>query len=157
MKPNRRKPTPVYFSSLSDEWSTPQDFFQRLDREFGFELDVAARASNAKCPKFFTLAEDGLRQHWQGVTWCNPPYTRRQIGNWLKKAYESAAAGATVVCLIPSRTDSKFWHDYVMRASEIRFVRGRLKFSGAKTGAPFPNAVVVFRPPLPATPRLSVA
>jgi len=158
MKPERQKRIPAYFSSLSDEWITPQEFFQRLDRKFGFDLDVAARPSNAKCPRFFTLQEDGLRQDWTGsVAWCNPPYSRRQIGNWLKKAYESAAAGATVVCLIPSRTDVKFWHDYVMRASEIRFVRGRLKFSGAKTGAPFPSALVIFRMPLPATPRLSVA
>lgn len=147
---------PAHHSSLSDEWITPQEFFARLDAEFGFELDVAARPTNAKTRRFFSLQENGLAQEWRGVVWCNPPYTRRQIGLWVRKAYESALAGATVACLIPARTRIRYWHEYVMRAAEVRFVRGRLRFSDSKSAAPFPSAVVVSCPPQPSfsgTPR----
>lgn len=128
------------------EYETPQDFFDPLDGEFSFDLDVCATAENAKCSRFFTKEQDGLAQTWTGSCWMNPPYGR-QIGKWLKKAYESAQAGATVVCLIPSRTETRYWHDYCMKG-EIRFVRGRLKFGGLKINAPFPSAVVIFRPPV---------
>lgn len=139
----------VHFSSLTDCWATPQAFFDELNREFNFTLDVCALPENAKCSRYFTPEQDGLKQDWTGVCWMNPPYGRT-IGTWIKKAYESASAGATVVCLIPARTDTKWWHGYVVKASSIRFVRGRLKFGAATTSAPFPSAVVIFRvrPPL---------
>jgi phage N-6-adenine-methyltransferase len=134
----------VHFSSKTDEWATPQDVFDRLDAEFGFELDVCATPENAKCPRYYTKRENGLLQKWEGVCWMNPPYGR-EIGQWVKKAYTSALEGATVVCLLPARTDTGWWHDYCMKG-EIRFVRGRLKFGDSKTNAPFPSAVVIFRP-----------
>ncbi|HET8689681.1 MAG TPA: DNA N-6-adenine-methyltransferase [Methanosarcina sp.] len=124
-------------------WSTPQDFFDKLNAEFGFDLDVCATPDNAKCACYFTEAENGLAQEWSGMVWMNPPYGR-EIGKWMRKAYESAQAGATVVCLVPARTDTAWWHDYAIRG-EIRFIRGRLKFGGSKNSAPFPSAVVVFK------------
>lgn len=141
----------VHFSSKTDEWPTPQDFFDKLDAEFHFELDVCATPENAKCDRYFTKHENGLLQKWTGVCWMNPPYGR-EIGQWVKKAYESALDGATVVCLLPSRTDTSWWHDYCMKG-EVRFVRGRLKFGNASQNAPFPSAVVVFRPGVPETNR----
>ena len=141
----------VHFSSKTDEWSTPQDFFDRLNEEFHFTLDVCATPENAKCPRYYTKRENGLLQKWEGVCWMNPPYGR-VIGQWVKKAYESSLDGATVVCLLPARTDTSWWHDYCMKG-EIRFVRGRLKFGGARGNAPFPSAVVIFRPGVPETSR----
>lgn len=140
-RPDRLRPL---FSSATDLWETPLDLFQELDAEFGFTLDVCAVPANAKCRKFFSPAEDSLKQRWTGMCWMNPPYGRT-IGTWVKKAWESAHDGATVVCLLPARTDTKWWHDYVARASEIRYIRGRLRFGTANSGAPFPSAVVVFR------------
>lgn len=133
----------VHFSSKTDLWATPQDKFDELNAEFGFEIDVCANTENAKCSTYFTAEMDGLAQDWRGKCWMNPPYGRA-IGDWIKKAYESAMNGATVVCLIPARTDTRWWHEYCMKG-EIRFIKGRLKFGGAKTNAPFPSAVVVFR------------
>jgi len=141
----------VHFSSETDMWETPQDFFDRLNEEFGFTLDVCATPENAKCPRYFTKRENGLFQKWSGVCWMNPPYGR-EIGQWVKKAYESALGGATVVCLVPSRTDTAWWHDYCMKG-EVRFVRGRLKFGGVTDNAPFPSAVVIFRPGVPESDR----
>lgn len=135
----------VHFSSKSNEWDTPRGFFALLDAEFGFTLDACATAENTCCERYFDMATDGLLQRWDGVVWMNPPYGM-EIGRWLLKAFTEAQQGATVVCLIPARTDTSYWHRYVMRSSEIRFVRGRLRFSGAKLNAPFPCAVVVFRP-----------
>ena len=138
-------------SSNTDMWETPQDFFDELNREFKFDTDVCATKENAKCPIYFTSEEDGLRQEWKGVCWMNPPYGR-QIGKWVKKAYESALGGATVVCLVPARTDTKWFQDYclkVLRSNGIRFIKGRLYFIDANslTGrAPFPSAVVIFSP-----------
>ena len=126
-----------------NDWETPQDFFEKLDQEFHFETDVCALPENAKCEKFYTPDEDGLAQKWIGVCWMNPPYGRGII-DWVEKAYISAKAGATVVCLLPSRTDTKWWHDYCLKG-EIRFVRGRLKFNKSKDSAPFANSVVIFR------------
>jgi phage N-6-adenine-methyltransferase len=135
----------VHFSSKTDLWATPQAFFDQLHAEFGFTLDVCALPENAKCRRYVTPCEDGLAQDWsQDVCWMNPPYGR-SIGHWMRKAYESAQQGATVVCLVPARTDTRWWHDYAMRG-EIRFIKGRLRFGEAKTNAPFPNAVVIFRP-----------
>lgn len=136
--------TAVHFSSATDLWSTPQDFYDRLNAEFGFELDVCASAENAKCPRYFTKEIDGLAQVWTGICWMNPPYGR-EIGAWMRKAYESAMGGATVVCLVPARTDTRWWHDYAAKG-EVRFHRGRLKFGGCKNSAPFPSATIIFRP-----------
>lgn len=135
--------TAVHFSSATDLWATPQDFFDELHDEFGFETDVCASVENAKCKRFFTKEDDGLAQVWSGVCWMNPPYGR-EIGHWMWKALQSAKLGATIVCLVPSRTDTAWWHDYATKG-EIRFVRGRLKFGGNKNAAPFPSAVVIFR------------
>lgn len=133
----------VHFSSKTDMWATPQDFFDRLNQEFHFEIDVCAIQENAKCARFFSPEDDGLKQKWQGVCWMNPPYGR-EISRWMEKAYESSLGGATVVCLIPARTDTRWWHDYASKG-EVRFVRGRLKFGGHENSAPFPSAVVIFR------------
>jgi phage N-6-adenine-methyltransferase len=135
----------VFFKSERDDWETPQFLFEGLNAEFGFELDVCATEETAKCKRFFTSDDDGLSQTWSGVCWMNPPYGR-QIERWMKKAFESAGEGVLVVCLVPARTDTRWWHKYAMRG-EIRFLRGRLKFVGSDNGAPFPSAVVIFRPP----------
>ena len=132
-------------SSATAEWETPQATFDALNDEFHFTLDVCATPENAKCPHFFTAEDDGLSQTWTGICWMNPPYGRG-IGLWVAKAYRESLAGATVVCLVPSRTDTRWWHNFVMKG-EIRFVKGRLKFGGHHWNAPFPSAIVVFRPP----------
>ncbi len=137
--------TDVMFSSKTDLWETPQDFFDDLDLEFHFDLDVCALPKNAKCGRYYTPEEDGLAQPWEGTCWLNPPYGR-EIGRWVKKAADSATGGATVVMLLPARTDTRWFHDYIYGKAEIRFVKGRLKFGGAKNSAPFPSMVVVFRP-----------
>lgn len=131
------------FTSNTDLWATPQDFFDDLNVEFQFELDVCALPENAKCDKYFTPEMDGLNQEWEGVCWMNPPYGR-EISKWVKKAYESSLNGATVVCLLPSRTDTKWFQDYCMKG-ELRFIRGRLKFGNSKNSAPFPSVIVVFK------------
>lgn len=136
--------TGVMFSSTTDIWGTPQKFFDLLDSEFKFDVDVCALPENAKCRNYYTPEMDGLRQKWEGVCWCNPPYGRK-IGDWIKKASESAEAGATVVMLLPARTDTKWFHEYVYGRTEIRFVRGRLKFGGSQNAAPFPSMVAIFR------------
>lgn len=131
----------VLYSSENEVWETPKDLFDKLDTEFHFDIDVCALPSNAKCTSFFTPDQDGLKQTWKGVCWMNPPYGRK-IGAWMRKALE---AKTTVVCLVPARTDTKWWHEYAMKASEIRFVKGRLKFGDSKNSAPFPSAIIVFR------------
>lgn len=136
----------VLFSSENEVWTTPQDFFDKLNDEFGFNLDPCAIPENAKCERFFTPEMDGLKQNWGGAkVFCNPPYGRK-IGAWVQKCYEeSQKPDTTVVLLIPARTDTAYFHDYIYhKAKEIRFVRGRLKFGGAKCGAPFPSMVVIF-------------
>ena len=136
---------PVHFSSATDNWATPIDFFQSLNRVFNFQTDVCASNDNAKCPNYYTAEKNGLAQDWRGVCWMNPPYGRG-IDAWVKKAYEAAREnGATVVCLVPARTDTRWWQKYCANG-EVYFVPGRLKFGDAKHGAPFPCAVVVFRP-----------
>jgi phage N-6-adenine-methyltransferase len=133
------------FSSASEEWETPQKFFDAVDAVFHFTLDVCAAHDNAKCDRYYTREDDGLSRVWRGVCWMNPPYGR-EISLWVKKAYESSLTdGAVVVCLLPARTDTRWWHDYVLcHAERIWFVRGRLRFSG-KGSAPFPSALIVFR------------
>ena len=135
----------VHFSSVKSDWETPQRFFDALNDEFGFTLDSCATPETAKCAAYFTPGCDALKQDWAGVVWMNPPYGY-SIGKWIRKAYEEARRGATVVGLVPARTVTAWWHDYVMKADEIRLLRGRLFFSKSKINAPFPNAVVVWRP-----------
>jgi phage N-6-adenine-methyltransferase len=120
--------------------------FERLNAEFGFQLDVCATADNTKCARFFDKTTDGLTQDWHGVCWCNPPYGKH-IGLWIEKAAASAAQGATVVCLVPARPDTRAWHQHILgnANAEVRYIRGRLKFGHSKNTAPFPSAVVVFR------------
>lgn len=137
---------PALFSSATDEWATPQDLFDLLAREFAFDLDVCATPGNAKSEYFFTKADDGLRQTWTSrAAWMNPPYSA--VAAWMEKAASEAAKGATVVCLVPARTDTKWFQAAFEKASEVRFLKGRLKFGESKNSAPFPSAVVVFEPP----------
>jgi len=132
-------------SSKSDEWSTPQATFDELDAEFHFTLDPCATDGNHKCERYFTVDDDGLYNNWSPHrVFMNPPYGRT-IGKWMQKAWEESKQGALVVCLVPARTDTRWWHDYAMKAQEIRFIRGRLRFGDGKGTAPFPSAVVIFR------------
>lgn len=135
------------FSSASCEWSTPPEFFKALDAEFHFNVDVCATGENAKCTAYYTPEMDGLSKPWYGRCWCNPPYGKG-VGRWVEKAAQSAREGGLVVMLLPARTDTKWFHDYILGQAEIRFVRGRLKFGGSKNSAPFPSMVVVFKPKL---------
>lgn len=137
--------TDVMFSSKTDLWETPQELFDELNHEFHFTLDVCALPENAKCSRYYTPEQDGLSQPWEGVCWCNPPYGR-EIGAWVRKALFSSARGATVVMLLPARTDTRWFHEYIWNKAEIRFIKGRLKFGGSKNSAPFPSMLVVFRP-----------
>ena len=141
----------VHYMSNSNEWETPQDLFDELDREFHFTLDVCATKENAKCKKYFTKEDNGLNKSWLlsistgSVCWMNPPYGR-EIGKWMKKAYREFERGNTIVCLVPSRTDTNWWWDYAMKG-EIRFIKGRLKFKQKGKdlqSAPFPSAIVIF-------------
>ena len=135
----------VHFSSETPHWSTPQWLFDALDREFGFTLDVCATAENAKCGAYFSEADNALLRDWEdNVCWMNPPYGT-QIAAFMCKAHNAANMGATVVCLVPARTDTAWWHKHAMK-HEIRFLRGRLQFGDAQNSAPFPSAVVVMRP-----------
>ena len=136
----------LMFSSKTDLWSTPWNFFEKLNDEFHFTLDPCSTHENAKCYKHFTIEEDGLLQDWGNeVVFCNPPYGR-QIKDWVKKAYEeSQKDNTTVVMLIPARTDTIYFHEYIYHKAEIRFIKGRLKFGDAKNAAPFPSMVVIFR------------
>lgn len=139
---------PALFSSETDDWATPPEVFAALDQEFHFDLDPCADESNHKCDRFFTVQNDGLKQSWGGSrVFCNPPYGRT-IGQWVRKAYEEGhKAGTLVVLLIPARTDTRYFHDYILHRAEIRFIPGRLKFGDAKNSAPFPSMVVIYRGP----------
>ena len=133
------------FSSDSAEWAAPQDFYDKLNAEFHFTLDPCATPENAKCEKYYTKEQDGLAQDWTGETvFCNPPYGRK-IGLWIEKCYKHSLGGWTAVMLIPSRTDTQWFHDYVYGKAEIRFVKGRLKFGDGKQSAPFPSLVAIYR------------
>jgi site-specific DNA-methyltransferase (adenine-specific) len=135
----------VLFSSKNDVWSTPQAFFDTLNEEFQFTLDACALPENAKCRLYFTPQDDGLVQDWGGKTvYCNPPYGRK-IAAWVEKCYrESRKENTKVVMLLPARTDTVYFHKYIYRKAEIRFLKGRLKFGDAVNGAPFPSMVVVY-------------
>lgn len=134
-----RLDTKVMFSSQNEVWETPQSFFDELNQEFHFTLDPCAIKENAKCAHYFTEKENGLLQDWSGHTvFCNPPYGRNKTGAWVKKAFEESQKENTiVVCLIPTRTDTKWFHEYIYQKAEVRFVRGRLKFGGGKTFCAF--------------------
>lgn len=140
----------LMFSSDSNEWSTPQLFFDKLNEKFSFTLDPCATDYNTKCEKYFTKDINGLEQSWEGETvFVNPPYGR-ELKHWVKKAYyESRKPNTTVVLLCPSRTDTKYFHDFMMKASELHFVKGRLKFDNllnkTNNSAPFPSVVAVFK------------
>ena len=142
-------------SSNHNEWETPQELYDALNAEFGFDLDPCATHENAKCKLYYTKDEDGLSRPWHkvaGTVFMNPPYGR-EIGRWIKKAYYECLKGTTVVALIPARTDTSYWHDYCIKG-EIRFIRGRLKFKGLNSRgeyvvnqpATFPSAIVIFKP-----------
>lgn len=141
----------MWASSRTDDWATPAEYFARVDAEHGpFDLDACASPENAKCDRYFTRDDDGLAQPWTGRVWMNPPYGRT-IGDWMRKAWESSQSTAElVVCLVPARPDTRWWHEYAMRG-EIRFVKGRLKFGDGANSAPFPSALVVFRNALAVT------
>ena len=133
------------FSSTTDQWATPQDFFDKLDAEFHFSLDPCASEDNAKCKKYFTEEDNGLIQNWRGQrVFCNPPYGR-EISKWVRKCSEESKNCEVIVMLLPARTDTAWFWDYIYGKAEIRFVRGRLKFGNSNQGAPFPSMVVIFR------------
>lgn len=141
----------VLLSTGKDDWETPLDFFKTLNKEFNFTLDPCCTIETAKCNKFYTLNENGLNQNWEGETvYCNPPYSKKSKTNpgctaWIKKCYEESLKPNTrVVMLIPSRTDTIAFHKYIYHKAEIRFLKGRLKFVGAPTTAPFPSMIVIF-------------
>ena len=148
LTPQHNNKLAALFSSESDEWPTPPWILDILKTVYRFSLDPCSTDINNICGKHYTLDDDGLKKSWAAeVIWMNPPYS--QIEEWMGKAYESAKEeGATVVCLVPARTDTKWWHNYVMRGNcQIVFVQGRLKFGHAKNSAPFPSIIVVMRPP----------
>ena len=160
----------VHFTNKSNEWETPRCLFNELDKEFNFTLDPCCDHNNDKCEKHYTKKDNGLIQDWSNeVVFMNPPYGR-EIGVWIEKAYKESLKGAVVVYLIPARTDTRYWHDYIFPNAEIRFLKGRVKFlnngeetyyieqlglfgeedsqvvtSGGDMPAPFPSAVVIFK------------
>ncbi len=144
----------VHFSTGKDDWGTPQDLFDALNKEFGFTLDPCANDDNHKCVKYYTKEQDGLAQSWAGETvFCNPPYSRKTKSNagqaaWVEKCYQEAQKGSVVVLLLPARTDTILFHDFILGKAEIRFIKGRLNFEVAgkksKDPAPFPSMIVVF-------------
>lgn len=128
------------FTSKSIDWATPQDFFDRLDKQFKFNLDPCASRENAKCKLYYSSG--GLEKSWDSFrVFCNPPYGK-DIGKWVKKASE--ARGGVVVMLLPARTDTKYFQDYIYKRADVHFLKGRLKFGKSKDSAPFPSMVVIF-------------
>ena len=137
----------LMFSSNTDLWETPQSFFEGLNQIYQFTLDVCATEDNKKCERFFSPNDDGLAQTWDGVCWMNPPYGRNVTDKWVRKAFDESRSGhCTVVALLPARTDTKWFHNYIYEKEgvDLIFIKGRLKFGGAKDSAPFPSMIVVF-------------
>lgn len=131
------------FSSNTPEYETPNELYNALDSEFGFTVDVCAQSHNAKCPYYFTPSDDGLKQDWsKHICWMNPPYGQ-EIVKWVKKAYLESLRGSLVVALLPARTDTRWWHEFVMEADEIRLIKGRVRFVGYGP-APFPSCIVIW-------------
>lgn len=141
--------TDVLFSSTTDKWATPQAFYDNLNKEFNFTLDPCADEFNHKCKKYFTKEQNGLVQNWGGETvFCNPPYGRKDSYVWVKKCYEeSLKPNTTVVLLVPARTDTRWFHNYIYKnpRAKYEFIKGRLRFGDGKAPAPFPSMVVVFK------------
>jgi len=132
------------FSTGTVDWETPWHLFNRLNQIYNFNLDACATATNAKVSCYYTPEMDALTLPWIGSIWMNPPYGR-EIYKWVRKAYtESCRPDTIVVCLLPSRTDTYWWHDYVMKAKKIYLVKGRLKFGNSENSAPFPSCIAVF-------------
>ena len=129
----------------TDVWPTPQTFFDTINAEFSFTLDVCALQENTKCTEFYSPEQNGLTQEWRGTCWCNPPYS--QLREWITKARQEAEKGATVVMLIPARTDTRAWHEHIFGNPnvEVRFIKGRIVYQ-KRTPSPFPSAVIIFRP-----------
>mgnify|MGYP002511658818 FL=1 len=139
--------TKIHFSSASGDWSTPQDYFDKLNEEFHFTLDPCADDLNHKCAKYYTEEQDGLKQDWSGESvFCNPPYGR-DVPKWVSKCFHEVYSGKCrcAVMLLHARTDIRWFHDYIYKRAEVRFVKGRLKFGGCTQAAPFPSMVVIFR------------
>lgn len=136
------------FSSNTEEWYTPQDFFEKCEQEIWiFNLDPCATKENAKCKYFFTKEDDWLTKEWFGNVWVNPPYGRA-ISDWVKKCSDEISRGGVdiIYLLIPSRTDTKYFHEYLYQKEqvELRFIRGRLKFGWSTNSAPFPSLLAIF-------------
>jgi phage N-6-adenine-methyltransferase len=141
---------PALYSSATDEWPTPRPFFAKLHRRYGFTLDPCATPENATCPLYFTKEQNGLLQNWgTHRVFCNPPYGRA-IGQWARKCFEASQLGALVVLFVPSRTDTKWFHDWVQGKAEVKFIRGRMRFGNAEASAPFPSMLAVYSPNRPA-------
>lgn len=137
----------LMFISKSMDWATPQDFFDKLNEEFHFTLDPCADDYNHKCAKYYTKDQDGLKQDWSGeIVFCNPPYGR-DVSKWVRKCFQEVYSGKCkcAVVLVAARTDTKWFHDYIYKRAEIRFIKGRLKFGGQTQPAPFPSMVAIFR------------
>lgn len=142
------------FSSNSNEWGTPQELFNKLNKEFNFTLDPCSSDESHKCKKYYTMKDDGLTKDWsKDIVFMNPPYGR-EIPDWIEKAYKESLKGAVVVGLLPARTDTKYFHNFIYNKSEIRFIKGRLKFEGFgdnkpckyfNSAAPFPSMIVVWK------------
>ena len=140
--------TELMFSSKTEEWATPQLFFDELNAKYNFTLDPCADETNHKCERFFTKQQNGLEQSWDGETvFCNPPYGRKTTPLWVKKCYTEVHDGncPCVVALLPARTDTRWFHQYINHKAEVDFIKGRLKFGDGKNPAPFPSMVVVFQ------------
>lgn len=147
----------VHFKSGNKEWETPEAFFKPYEKEFNIKLDVCATAANAKCKAYFDKKLNGLHTSWSTVNglishgkaacWMNPPYGRG-IEKWVKKAHDESLKGVTTVALLPARTDTSWFHNYIYNKHEVRFLKGRIKFVDAPSSAPFPSMIVIFSPPL---------
>ena len=134
----------LMFTNARDDWETPQALFDELNAEFNFMLDAAASDTNHKCEKYYTIADNALKQDWSKSTFVNPPYGR-DLARWAEKCYVESLKGNTVVLLVPARTETAWFHDFVYGKAEIRFIRGRVKFSGYKYNAPFPSMICIYR------------
>jgi len=136
----------ILYSSATDEWATPRSFFAKLHRRYKFTLDPCATSDNACCPLYFTKADDGLKQDWGTYRiFCNPPYGRT-LGAWARKSFEASQRGALVVLLVPARTDTAWFHDWVWGKAKVEFIRRRVRFGNAEASAPFPSMLAVYLP-----------
>jgi phage N-6-adenine-methyltransferase len=128
------------------EWETPKIIFDRLNKEFIFTLDLAASSVNAKCTNYYSKSDNAFKHTWNGICWLNPPFGSKEypLRKWIEKAYRDSKKGATVVILLPVRSNTNWWHEFCMHAKEVRFIRGRLKFGDMVHGLPQPLAIVIF-------------